>query len=72
MSALPSFPDVLDARSPAAGFDRFYFNAHGASREPFGVLGGGLYPAAGLVDGDVIALVDGCQRNLRVSDRRDA
>jgi hypothetical protein len=66
-------PEFLDALDPDAadgpGFDRFYFNLHGASRSPvFLVMGGGVYPQAGLVDGYLCAVIDEEQRNLRASD----
>lgn len=63
---------MLESPAAAPGFDRFYFDLHGPAREPFVVLGAGVYPPAGIVDAYVLAAVDGVQRNLRVSDRLDS
>lgn len=62
---------LLTDVAPEPAFDRFYFNLHGREREPFLVLGGGVYPTTQLIDGYVVAAVHGRQRNLRFSDHFD-
>ena len=65
--------DFTDRLGPDAtdrpGFDRFYFNMHGPQRLPaFFMIGAGIYPEPGLVDGYMVAVVGDEQRNLRTSD----
>jgi hypothetical protein len=57
--------------STAGWFDRFYFNLHSGIRTPYLLLGGAVYPGAGLTDGYVVAVTDTEQINLRVSDVAD-
>jgi hypothetical protein len=71
MSSMSSaFRDALDPdATDRPDFDRFYFNLHGTSRSPlFLVMGAGVYPQAGLVDGYLCAVIGVEQRNLRASD----
>jgi hypothetical protein len=51
-----------------AWFDRFYFCAHSPQGTPLLVLGCGIYPNAGVIDGFACVVAGGCQRNLRFSD----
>lgn len=49
-------------------FDRFYFNLHGAEPTPLIMLGAGVYPGTGVVDGYVLRVDGAMQRNLRFGD----
>lgn len=73
-STLPQ-DDALVTRAPVdadpAFFDRFYFNLHGAEPTPLIMIGAGVYPPAGLVDGYVIVVDEGTQHNARFSQRSD-
>ena len=60
----PSLPAV-----PQKFFDRFYFNMHADDRTPQLLIGGGLYPRAGVADGYVICVNGNEQRNLRFSSQ---
>ncbi|WBY03077.1 hypothetical protein PE066_05940 [Ramlibacter tataouinensis] len=75
MASLPINPflqhDALQvtARDAVPGwFDRFYFNAHRGATGPCLLMGAGVYPVEGVVDGYVIAVANDAQVNLRVSD----
>jgi hypothetical protein len=67
--------DALVRQGPAGAepgwFDRFYTNLHPATGGPLLMLGAGVYPGEGLVDGYAIAVLGDEQRNLRVSDVAD-
>ncbi|WP_066520671.1 hypothetical protein [Curtobacterium ammoniigenes] len=53
---------------PDGWFDRFIVNLHPADASaPTLHIGGGVYPARGVADGFVLAVLDGEQRNLRLS-----
>jgi hypothetical protein len=69
------FPDrPTPGLEPEPAFDRFYFNLYAPPTQPdttFAVLGGSIYPPAGVIDGYVCVAHDGEQRNLRVSDELD-
>lgn len=70
MAVLSAADDRLQTVAPdatPAWFDRFYFNLHSPAGTPFLVAGAGLYPGQRLADGYVCALIDGEQRNLRLS-----
>lgn len=54
-------------RSTDGVFDRFYVNLHAEDADTLLLFGGGVYPAAGIVDAWLIAAVDGVQRNVRFS-----
>ena len=57
-------PDAVDARF----FDRFMFNGHPREgRGPSFVVGAGVYPARDVVDGFLVAVLPGEQRNARFS-----
>lgn len=60
--------DTHPAGADPAFFDRFYFNLHGTDPTPLVMIGGGVYPAAEVVDGYVIVVDGGVQHNLRFSD----
>jgi hypothetical protein len=53
-------------------FDRFYTNAHHGSAGPLIMLGAGVYPGEGLVDGYAVAVTPTEQINLRISDTAPA
>lgn len=57
----------LTERSTGGVFDRFYVNLHGEHPDTLLLFGGGVYPAAGIVDAWLIAAVGGVQRNVRFS-----
>lgn len=57
----------LDERATDGVFDRFYVNLHGEGPDTLLLFGGGVYPAAGIVDAWLIAAVGGVQRNVRFS-----
>ena len=48
-------------------YDRYYFNCHPSSDEPFLVAGLGQYPNLGVIDGFVAVLHDGVHRVVRAS-----
>ena len=52
-------------------FDRFYTNMHSGIALPFLMVGAGVYPGEGLVDGYAIAVTGHEQINLRLSDIAD-
>ncbi len=64
--------DALQPSAPANAqpgwFDRFYFNVHDGSASPYVLLGAGVYPVEGVVDGYVLAVTRDEQINLRMSD----
>jgi hypothetical protein len=64
----PAAPTVADA----AWFDRFYFDLHGPDGRPAVVVGGAVYPSGNLQDAYVVAVIDGEQRNLRLSGELSA
>lgn len=76
MTTLTVSDDLLVTRPPDTEgerfFDRFYFNLHGASPTPLVMLGAGSYPNRGVVDGYVIRVDDGVQRNVRFSTETSA
>lgn len=49
-------------------FDRFYTNAHAGIGTPLFMVGAGVYPAEGLVDGYAVAVTPTEQINVRMSD----
>lgn len=72
MSVLTPNDDLLTTVQPAdvggQFFDRFYFNMHGHSTSPLIMVGIGIYPGQATIDGYVIRVDNGTQRNLRFSD----
>ncbi|ALL79905.1 hypothetical protein AD006_32040 (plasmid) [Pseudonocardia sp. EC080610-09] len=60
-----------DAAVGPGWFDRFYVNAHADTAAPFVMLGAGVYPAEGLVDGYASIVTETEQINLRVSSAAD-
>ncbi|WP_206515919.1 DUF7064 domain-containing protein [Nocardioides pantholopis] len=64
--------DALVSEAPDGAdpsfFDRFYFNLHGTDPTPLVMIGGGVYPPAGVVDGYVLVVDGDTQHNLRFSD----
>jgi hypothetical protein len=72
MRVLDPSEDALVANAPAgadsAFFDRFYFNVHGSRATPLVMVGAGVYPRAGLMDGYLIVVDGNTQSNLRFSE----
>ncbi|MDT7609379.1 MAG: hypothetical protein QOG96_3882 [Pseudonocardiales bacterium] len=64
--------DQLAAHGPPGAapgwFDRFYLNAHAGTGTPYLLVGAGVYPVEGRVDGYAVAVTDFEQINLRVAD----
>jgi hypothetical protein len=56
---------------PPGYFDRCYFNICSPERDLFAVVGLGVYPRVGVVDGYVCIAGDGLQRNVRMSTASD-
>lgn len=56
---------------PEAHFDRFYFNLHGPDTNLLVMLGAGIYPGRGVIDGWAIVASGGMQRNARFSTLQD-
>ncbi len=48
-------------------YDRYYFNLHSSSADFFAILGLGVYPNLGVIDGFVAVTADGTQRIMRAS-----
>jgi hypothetical protein len=75
MTTLTVADDLLVGEAPDESgerfFDRFYFNLHGASPTPLIMLGAGSYPNRGVVDGYLILVDGGEQRNVRFSTEAD-
>ncbi len=71
MTTLTAADDLLVGEAPDEGpgrfFDRFYFNLHGPEPLPLLMLGAGVYPGSGVVDGYAIRVAPGIQRNARFS-----
>lgn len=63
---LADHPD-LDSLPPR-WFDRCYFNLHDHKADLLLMCGLGVYPSSDVIDGWMILIRDGIQRNLRVSD----
>jgi hypothetical protein len=74
-TTLTAADDLLVGEPPAGTaerfFDRFYFNLHGSAPTPLIMLGAGSYPNRQVVDGYLIRVDGGRQRNVRFSDERD-
>lgn len=64
--------DALVTESPTGAdptfFDRFYFNLHGTDPTPLVMIGAGVYPPAGVVDGYILVVDGDTQHNLRFSN----
>ncbi|MGE4425729.1 MAG: hypothetical protein AB7G37_04670 [Solirubrobacteraceae bacterium] len=75
MTTLSADDDLLvgDAPDEQADrfFDRFYFNLHGPEPLPLVMIGAGVYPGTGVVDGYVIRMAPGVQHNARFSTLAD-
>lgn len=52
-------------------YDRFYFNAHGRTGDPFLLAGIGIYPNLGVIDGYATVRVGDRQLTVRASDALD-
>ena len=52
-------------------YDRYYFNAHGRTGDPFALFGIGFYPNLGVVDGYVTVRTGDRQLTVRASDALD-
>lgn len=49
-------------------YDRYYFNAHGRNGDPFALIGLGIYPNLGVIDGYVTVRTGDRQVTVRASD----
>ncbi|MBB4663885.1 hypothetical protein [Conexibacter arvalis] len=72
MTTLTVDQDLLIGEPPVGSserfFDRFYFNLHGPEPTPLIMIGAGSYPNRQVVDGYLIRVDGGRQRNVRFSN----
>ncbi|HEX2578310.1 MAG TPA: hypothetical protein VHK88_18335, partial [Aquihabitans sp.] len=59
------------ATSDRNAYDRYYFNAHGRTGDPFALFGLGIYPNLGVIDGYVTVRTGNRQLTVRASDALD-